>query len=94
MEISDIDSCDMTSCSYNMRNQCHTFAISVGPHAECDTFYYRAEDQGGFEETTGKIGACVASNCKFNEQLECKAGNIDVGSHKAHADCRTYEPRA
>ncbi|KCZ70848.1 protein of unknown function (DUF1540) [Candidatus Methanoperedens nitroreducens] len=94
MEISSIASCDMTACSYNMKNQCHTFAITVGAHAECDTLYYRAKRQGGIEETEGKIGACIASECKFNERLECQAGRIDVGSHEAHADCKTFEPRA
>ncbi len=92
MDISRIANCNMSSCSYNMNNQCHTPAISVGPHAMCNTFYM-AKSRGGFNDTMGGIGACVASNCKFNDRLECKASNVNIGAHDAHADCQTFGAR-
>ncbi len=83
----------MSVCSYNKQKQCHTLAISVGPHAECSTFNYGGNSSGGFQEVTGGIGACIASECQFNQELECRAPNIDVGDHQTHADCETYKPR-
>lgn len=92
MEMSRIDNCSMSSCTYNANRECHTFAISVGPHALCNTFYM-AKLRAAMKNANGGVGACVASDCKYNEKLECNAGNIKVGNHDAHADCKTYSPR-
>lgn len=82
----------MESCAYNTDGLCHTLAITVGPHGECNT-YTHASRRGGFSDVTGGIGACLAADCKFNECLECRASEIDVASHDKHADCETYEKR-
>ena len=41
MQISRIDSCEVTDCPYNQKKQCHALAITVGgPEACacCDTY--------------------------------------------------------
>jgi len=92
MEMIGITRCDMESCAYNMAQACHTLAITVGPHAECNT-YVHASARGGFDEASGGIGSCLASECKFNDRLECSAPNVDVSSHDKHADCETFQKR-
>lgn len=91
MEMSQISTCSMLSCVYNKDNRCHTPGITVGPHAECNT-YRHASSRGGFAEVNGGVGACTAADCKFNDRLECKAPNIAVDTHNAHPDCKTYQP--
>ncbi len=60
MEMSKILACGMSNCAYNQDHVCHTLAITVGPHAECNTFSH-ASPKGGFEEVNGGVGACLAS---------------------------------
>lgn len=62
MEMSQIKVCNMSQCAYNMNALCHTLAITVGPHAECNT-YNHGNSKGGFREIEGGIGACLASYC-------------------------------
>ncbi len=90
MNMTQISNCDMESCTYNMDGLCHTLAITVGPHAECNT-YIHGSAKGGFNDANGGIGSCLAADCRFNERLECRAPEIDVSSHEKHADCETYE---
>ena len=92
MDMACISKCNMESCAYNMDGLCHTLAITVGPHAECNT-YVHASSRGGFSEVSGGIGACLAADCKFNDRLECSAPEIDVSSHDKHADCDAFEKR-
>ncbi|MBI2860405.1 MAG: DUF1540 domain-containing protein [Chloroflexi bacterium] len=91
MGITPVSTCNASICAYNQQNLCHTPGINVGPHAECHTYNY-GNAKGGFPEMKGGIGACLASDCRFNQQLECKALHIDVVTHDSHADCRTYQP--
>lgn len=91
-QMSQVSRCNMSACGYNTDNLCHTPGITVGPHAECNTFNH-ANPKGGFREANGGVGACIASECAFNEQLECKAPNIAVASHTHHADCATFKQR-
>lgn len=92
--MSKISGCDVTDCSYNMNNQCHTMAITVGNSecAYCDT-YTKMNRKGGSSEIIGGVGACRESDCSYNESLECNAGSIRVGMHSGHADCTTYKKR-
>ncbi len=92
MDMTNISKCSMENCAYNMDGLCHTLAITVGPHAECNT-YIHASSRGGFNNVTGGIGACLATDCKFNKQLECSASKIDVASHDKHADCDTFKKK-
>ena len=92
MNMSPVTECSMMKCAYNSDGLCHTLAITVGPHAECDT-YVHASSRGGFLEVKGGVGACLASNCMFNENMECRARGIGVVAHDKHADCETFDPR-
>ncbi|MBI4301264.1 MAG: DUF1540 domain-containing protein [Chloroflexi bacterium] len=92
MEMIQIKKCDVSVCVYNKQNMCHTFGITVGSHAECNT-YNHGSQSGGFDGVTGGVGACLAADCKFNDQLECRAPAISVEGHSVHADCATFERR-
>ena len=92
MNMSMISKCNMSTCAYNKDGSCHTLGITVGPHAECNT-YVHASSRGGFPEVRGGIGACTASSCKFNNQLECQASKVDISTDDKHADCRTFQKR-
>ncbi len=94
LPMSKISECDVLSCSYNIDNKCHTIAITVGDPScpMCDTFF-ESEGKGGDMDVLGGIGACRTSDCRFNKSLECRAGDIHVGVHSGHADCKTYTPR-
>ncbi len=87
-------SCSVTECAYNINNECHTLAITVGDgsHASCDT-YYRTQVKGGAVDQIGGVGACKADACKFNKAFECSAPGINVAAHSGHADCKTFSPR-
>jgi hypothetical protein len=83
-----ISMCNMSTCTYNKDGACHTLAITVGPHAECNT-YVHASRRGGFPEVRGGIGACTATSCQFNHHLECQAPKVDISTDDKHADCRS-----
>lgn len=89
MEMSEISKCNMSTCAYNIDSACHTLGITVGPHAECNT-YVHASSRGGFRDVQAGVGACLTSNCKFNDQLECRATSINVAVDSKHADCKTF----
>ncbi len=89
MDMTPVANCNMSSCAYNSSAMCHTRAINVGYHAECNTFVH-ASAAGGLTDVTGGIGACMAANCKFNDRLECTAKDIGVSGHQSHADCTTF----
>ncbi len=93
MKMTGISKCSMSTCAYNKEASCHTLGITVGPHAECNT-YVHASSRGGFPEVTGGVGACLASSCKFNDKLECQAAKVDVATDEKHADCKTFQPKA
>ena len=92
MEMVSIEKCSMANCAYNASGLCHTPGITVGDHAECNT-YVHASSRGGFKEVSGAVGACHAMECRFNDRLECTAFEIDVASHDKHADCATFKAK-
>lgn len=89
MDMTSVANCNMSSCAYNSSAMCHTRAINVGYHAECNT-YVHASAAGGLKDVSGGIGACLAANCKFNNRLECTASGIEVAGHQGHADCLKF----
>jgi hypothetical protein len=95
-EMVKIVSCDVTDCSYNKHNACHTLAITVGgpsdPCPSCDT-YMHSNQKGGILDMQGGIGACKVEKCSFNNALECSAPSVKVAAHQSHPDCMTYKPR-
>ncbi len=87
-----VSSCEVAECAYNRNGECHAMAITIGGEGcpMCDT-YFVSEEEGGFNEIKGSVGACHQEDCRYNDALECIAKNISVGMHGDHAECLTYE---
>lgn len=95
VDMSKIQSCDMTDCSYNVENQCRTVAITVGNsrNALCDTFLGHSR-KGGISSLTGGVGACKMEACRYNEDFECSADpGIKVAAKGGRAQCATFAQR-
>jgi hypothetical protein len=94
IEMSTIDACAATACAYNVEQECHARAITIGEgvHPACDTY---VEAGRHVEAHTGPagVGACKVEVCRFNDDLECSAESIQVERHSLHADCATFERR-
>lgn len=93
IEMPYVDECSVTECAYNVNNDCHAKAITVGNgvHPACDTFF----DGGGHTRATQRIagiGACKVSHCTYNEDLECMADHIQVAK-SPDVRCMTFQPR-
>ena len=95
-EMVKITSCNVTDCSYNKHNACHTLAITVGGPGDlcpnCDT-YLHSSQKGGMIDIQGGIGACKVENCNYNQAFECSAPSVKVGAHESHPDCLTFQKR-
>jgi hypothetical protein len=90
MDMSHISTCNMSDCVYNKDSRCRTPGITVGSHAECNTFSH-ASARGGRDNVMAGVGACLAAGCKYNDMLECKSPNIEVATHDRHPDCMTFQ---
>jgi hypothetical protein len=93
-----IRTCTVTKCAYNLENQCHTPAITVGEGRQpvCDTFLcdvcVKTVDKGGSRDTNAHVGACKIEQCEHNEALECAAGSIKVDIQQDRPSCDTFRP--
>lgn len=86
-----VSRCEVDKCFYNRERLCHAPAINVGgSHPNCDTFITKVDHIN--RQTTGMVGACHVSQCRFNADLTCNAAGIVVAYHTDHADCDTFEP--
>jgi len=91
LESVKISRCAAVKCAYNKGRMCHALAVTIGSsHQQCDT-YMEDTQKGGVEGVIGTVGACHMKNCRFNEQLECAATEIEVGAHSQHGDCSTFQ---
>ncbi|MCO1659536.1 DUF1540 domain-containing protein [Pseudonocardia humida] len=91
-EMTQVQSCSVSSCSYNESSSCHAGAITIaGDHAHCGTFVEISFRGGG--DRNGLVGACHRAECRFNDKLECTAASVQVGAGTDVADCLTYEAR-
>ena len=92
LEMPRVKQCSVTACGYN-HDGCTAFAITIGrATSECAT-YVDGDLQGGIGQLMGQVGACKRSECVYNENLECKASAITVGSATDAADCLTFAAR-
>jgi len=91
MEMSKVLDCNVEPCAYNLKGQCHAFAITVGDEKcpACDT-EITSDRKAGVADATSGVGACKVADCIYNQSLECAAGGIHVVVHGSHADCGTY----
>ncbi len=92
--IAKVERCEISQCAYNLNNQCHALAITVGgdaSHPQCDTFFGSSE-KGGLKSKVARVGACKVSACMFNKSLECSSPDIMVGYKQDEVDCLTFLP--
>jgi len=88
----DVKNCAATKCYYNKDERCQAEVVLIGSgHSICNTFV-SIGDRHGMRTTGGRVVACHEIDCKFNEELSCRAGSINVDYHEGYADCVTFEP--
>ena len=94
VEMPLVSRCDVSRCSYNVNNNCHAKAITVGDSTNpaCDTFIDASKHTKETKRLAG-VGACKVSGCEYNEDFECVAENIAVTSSKQDTKCRTFAAR-
>jgi hypothetical protein len=51
-----------------------------------------ADPQRRAQEAPSAVASCSATECKFNENRNCHAGEIEVRMERGGAMCATYEP--
>lgn len=91
MKMPRVSYCEVEECAYNRDQTCHALAITVGGGDDhmCDTFF-EADTKGGDPDACACVGACRSTSCTHNQNLECKAPEINVGYESAEIDCKTY----
>jgi len=91
--VPEVKKCTVTKCFYNMRDECHAHAITVG-HSDplCDTF---VQTQSNTEKPgAGEVGACHVSQCSYNDNMFCHAcDDIVVSLNGDKAVCTTFNQR-
>jgi hypothetical protein len=96
IEMPLVSACSATECTYNSGNSCHARAITVGDgvHPGCDTYFGNAGSSHvkAVQRTAG-VGACKVSDCRHNDDYECVADKITVGSASNSISCLTYSHR-
>lgn len=94
IEMPVVKKCTADECAYNLDNNCHARAITIGDsiHPGCDTFLAGEHHAKSAGQIAG-IGACKTAGCKFNDDFECMADSIQVGMIKSEANCKTYSLR-
>ncbi|WP_175580231.1 DUF1540 domain-containing protein [Kineobactrum sediminis] len=91
VEMPRVKGCQVSECVYNLESACNARAITVGDGAtpNCDTFYVASRHARN--RNTAGVGACKVTGCRFNDDYECQADEISVGSVESSAMCRTYQ---
>lgn len=93
--MSQISKCSMKDCGYNVNENCHAKAITVGDYSNpgCDTYF---ANQFHVKETqlSAGVGACKVETCQFNKDFECTSESISVGMKKGKVNCLTFIPNA
>jgi len=94
MDMPLVSQCTISECAYNVNNNCHARAITIGDglHAGCDTYFNNPGHTKDMTRIAG-IGACKSVQCKFNEDFECMTDSITVGRAGQEVNCLTFSPR-
>ena len=94
LEMPLVSKCMASECAYNAYSSCHARAITIGDstHPGCDTFLKGSRHIRQAQRTAG-IGACKTASCKFNDDLECMADNVQVAMVSNEANCTTFALR-
>ena len=90
IEMPEVKECAVTKCVYNLKEQCHARAITVGDGMipNCDTFYNASPHTK--EKRTAGVGACKVAGCTYNADYECQADGIIIGIEDNQAKCLSY----
>jgi hypothetical protein len=93
-EIPVVSQCMATECAYNVGNNCHARAITIGDglHPGCDTYFRESRHIRKDDQIAG-IGACKIGSCKFNDDFECMADSIRVDKVQNQVSCMTFSSR-
>ena len=91
--------CNATNCAHNESHECRAGAINVAgreaittSETVCSSFVDRANSgftnsaDGGY--TKPQNIKCEARNCKYNENLLCKADDVRINANDA--SCETF----
>lgn len=94
LEMPPVTKCMARECAYNLDRNCHARAITIGDATRpgCDTFLKGSTHIRKAQQIAG-IGACKTSSCKFNDDFECMADNVQVGMIQSEANCTTFSMR-
>ncbi len=96
--------CSVKNCRYNENNCCCKENIQIdGSSARCSnetccgSFVERSEEYARnsvYEPSKPTNVSCKAENCKYNEDCQCHASDIDVAGSKAcccgETECKTF----
>ena len=99
--------CYVTSCVYNANNCCGKGDIvvngkdaKVNRETACDSFKERKSDsfKNSANSLTKDIAiVCEATNCRFNENKNCKAEHISIAGgnagSSAETECASFDAR-
>jgi hypothetical protein len=93
MDLAPITACDATDCAYNLSEQCHAGAITVGDGTTplCDTFFEHGTHPKDGPMHSG-VGPCKVSGCRHNRALTCGAVTVSVGESAGNVKCLSFEP--
>ena len=91
IEMPLVSQCDAKECGYNIGNNCHAKAITIGDYVNpgCDTYFNEKIHNKETKRVAG-VGACKVDACKFNSDFECVADNIAIGMIKKNVTCLTF----
>ncbi|MGD8783900.1 MAG: DUF1540 domain-containing protein [Thioalkalispiraceae bacterium] len=91
IDIPLVSTCEVSECAYNIEQNCHACAITIGDgvHPGCDTYFSNDMHTNSITHIAG-VGACKVTACRYNDDLECGADSISVGHDKSGIRCMTY----
>lgn len=94
IEMPVVSKCAATKCSYNVHENCHAKAITVGDvhDPNCDTFFQFKKHAKETRRIAG-VGACKVQDCRHNEDFECTENAIKVGLVSNQVKCLNYAKR-
>ena len=95
IEMPSVSNCLINQCAYNLNNNCHAKAITIGDNSNpaCDT-YFEAKLHSREDQRVAGVGACKISICKNNNDLECMAESITVGRVSDEVKCLTFRAKS
>lgn len=89
-----VTSCAFDECAFNLKRHCQARAIVMGRGEECACGTYIAYlPRSTPRPAVTVVGACKISECLYNSDLICTAGEVSVGPGTRKAQCLAFSPR-